>query len=260
MSSTIPGRHRAPRSLSMTQLARPAAALVASGGLLMSLSGGAHAAPAAAPPTANVAAALPATPGTLAAKPFVSHPATPGSWSSLRVGSRGGTVASIQRIVGAYPDGVFGPRTRAAVQRWQSANGLVADGIVGPLTSRAMGLTGSSSQASDTSGVLAYAQQYTGITYRWGGTSPATGFDCSGYTQFVFAKIGVELPRTAEAQRQFATPVSDPRPGDLVFWGAPAWHMAIYAGDGMIYDSGRTGYSTQKRQMFPGVTSYGRVG
>lgn len=228
MSSTIPAR--APRRLSVTQLARPAAALVASGGLLMSLSGGAHAAPAAALPAANVSTALPARPGTLPANPFVSHPTTPSSWNTLRLGSGGGTVASIQRVVGAHPDGVFGPRTRAAVQRWQSANGLVADGIVGPLTSRAMGLTGSSRQSSNASAVLAYAQQYTGITYRWGGTSPATGFDCSGYTQFVFAKIGVDLPRTAEAQRQFATPVSDPQPGDLVFWGASAWHMASTPG------------------------------
>lgn len=281
MSATMPGRHRAPSRLSVTPLSRTAAALVASGGLVLSMSGGAQAAPAPAAPGA--VPALPAAPVTLPATPVISHPTTPSSWSNVRWGSRGSTVTSIQRIVGAYADGVFGPRTHAAVKTWQSRNGLVPDGIVGPLTSRAMGLTASSttqsssreastsasrssartapsSTSSSSSGVLRYAQQYTGIMYSWGGTSPSTGFDCSGYTQYVFAKIGINLPRTAEAQRQMATPVSTPRPGDLVFWGAPAYHNAIYAGDGMIYDSGRPGLPTQKRKMFSGVTSFGRVG
>jgi len=107
--------------------------------------------------------------------------------------------------------------------------------------------------------ILRIAEQYTGIMYRWGGTTPA-GFDCSGYTGFVFAQAGISLPRTAEQQRQATTRVSDPQPGDLVFWGAPAYHNAIYAGNGYIYDSGRAGLPTQKRKMFSGVTSYGRVG
>ncbi|CAN5409980.1 hypothetical protein BH23ACT6_BH23ACT6_18530 [soil metagenome] len=85
-------------------------------------------------------------------------------------------------------------------------------------------------------------------------------FDCSDYTQYVVAKAGIDLPRTAEQQCQATTPVSEPRPGDLVFWGAPAWHNAIYAGDGMIYDSVKPGIPTQKRKMFSAVTSFGRVG
>lgn len=285
MSSPMSGRHRAPSRLAATPLARASTALVVSGGLVLSMSGGAQAAPApaAVPAAPSAISALPATPVTLPATPVLSHPTTPTTWSNVRWGATGSTVKSIQRIVRADPDGVFGPKTHAAVKTWQSRNGLDPDGIVGPLTSRAMGLTGSSNTQSSTreastsasrssartppsstsssrSGVLAYAQQYTGIMYSWGGTSPSTGFDCSGYTQYVFAKVGIDLPRTAEAQRQFSTPVSSPQPGDLVFWGAPAWHMAIYAGDGMIYDSGRPGLPTQKRKMFSGVTSYGRVG
>ncbi len=106
--------------------------------------------------------------------------------------------------------------------------------------------------------ILRIADHYTGIMYRWGGTTPA-GFDCSGYVGFVFAQAGITLPRTAEQQRQATTPVTDPQPGNLVFWGAPAYHNAIYAGNGYIYDSGRAGLPTQKRKMFSGVTSYGRV-
>ncbi len=109
------------------------------------------------------------------------------------------------------------------------------------------------------SAVLDYAEQNTGIMYQWGGSTPA-GFDCSGYTQFAFAQAGIDIPRTTEAQRMASTPVSTPQPGDLVFYGAPAYHVAIYAGDGMIYDSGRAGLPTQKRAMFSGVTGFGRVG
>lgn len=105
--------------------------------------------------------------------------------------------------------------------------------------------------------VLAVANRYTGIMYAWGGEDPS-GFDCSGYSQFVFGRLGVNLPRTTAQQKAATTPVASPRPGDLVFWGT--WHVAIYAGKGQIYDSGRPGLPTQKRAMFAGVTGYGRVG
>lgn len=242
---------------------------------------GAQAAPTQVAPAQPVS--LPAAPTTPPAAPLTlpTHPTTPTTWTTLQYGARGAAVKTVQRIVGTDVDGLFGPKTHAAVQRYQSRHGLVPDGIVGPLTSRQMGLrtstTGSdlstrdspsasrssartAPAATSTSGVLGVAAQYTGIMYQWGGTSPSTGFDCSGYTQYVFAKVGINLPRTAEAQRQASTPVSNPRPGDLVFYGAPAYHMGIYAGDGMMYDSGRPGLPTQKRQIFPGVTSYGRVG
>jgi cell wall-associated NlpC family hydrolase len=111
-----------------------------------------------------------------------------------------------------------------------------------------------------TGGILGIAAQYKGIMYRYGGTSPETGFDCSGYTQYVFKQIGISLPRTAEEQRQVATPVSDPQPGDLVFFGAPAYHMGIYAGDGKMWDSPRTGKAVDLRDIWSSSVTYGRVG
>nr|WP_206071127.1 C40 family peptidase [Knoellia sp. DB2414S] len=94
--------------------------------------------------------------------------------------------------------------------------------------------------------------------YYYGGTSPQTGFDCSGFTQYVFAKVGISLPRTAEQQRQFVTPVSDPQPGDLVFFGAPAYHMGIYAGNGKMWDSPRTGKAVALRDIWSSSVTYGR--
>ncbi|MGI8946471.1 MAG: C40 family peptidase [Ornithinimicrobium sp.] len=105
--------------------------------------------------------------------------------------------------------------------------------------------------------VLSMAQTYTGVRYVYGGEDPS-GFDCSGYTQYVFGRLGVSLPRTAAQQLAATTPTNNPRPGDLVFWGS--WHVGIYAGNDYVYDSGRSVQQTSKRRMFPGVTSYGRVG
>lgn len=108
-------------------------------------------------------------------------------------------------------------------------------------------------------GVLGIAAAYTGIPYVHGGSSPS-GFDCSGYTSFVFAQVGVSLPRTASGQQSVATPVSNPQPGDLVFFGYPAYHVGIYAGNGMMYDSPRTGKSTSLRKVFSdGGISYRRA-
>lgn len=113
--------------------------------------------------------------------------------------------------------------------------------------------------SSGGSGVLAFAAQNTGIPYVWGGSSPATGFDCSGFTSYVFSQAGISLPRTAAQQQSFATPVSNPQPGDLIFFGFPAYHVGIYAGDGMMYDSGTPGTLTSYRAVFGGVSGYGRV-
>ena len=108
-----------------------------------------------------------------------------------------------------------------------------------------------------TGGVLGIAASLAGIYYIYGGTTTA-GFDCSGYTQYVFAKVGIDLPRTAEEQRQAVTPVTDPQPGDLVFFGAPAYHMGIYAGNGKMWDSPRTGKAVALRDIWSSTPTYGR--
>jgi cell wall-associated NlpC family hydrolase len=108
-------------------------------------------------------------------------------------------------------------------------------------------------------GALGIAASLQGIFYVYGGTTPA-GFDCSGFTQYIFAKLGKSLPRTAEDQRQATTSVSNPQPGDLVFFGAPAHHMGIYAGNGMMWDSPRSGKTTGLHSIYSPDVTYGRVG
>lgn len=113
------------------------------------------------------------------------------------------------------------------------------------------------SVAPAASGVLGIAASLVGIYYVWGGTTPA-GFDCSGFTSYVFRQVGIILPRTAAAQQAAATRVSNPQPGDLVFSGYPATHVGIYAGNGMMYDSPRTGFMTSLRRIYSSNVSYGR--
>lgn len=89
--------------------------------------------------------------------------------------------------------------------------------------------------------VLSVANNYLGTKYNWAGASPASGFDCSGFTSFVFAQAGKSLPRTAHSQYVNSTKVSNPQPGDLVFFSANnnghITHVGIYSGNGQYVGS-----------------------
>lgn len=89
------------------------------------------------------------------------------------------------------------------------------------------------------SAVVAYASQFVGNPYVWGGTSLTSGADCSGFTMAVFANFGVSLPHYAASQLSCGTQVSidSLAPGDLVFFsstGGEIDHVAIYVGGGSI--------------------------
>jgi len=114
-----------------------------------------------------------------------------------------------------------------------------------------------SAPAPSTGGVLGIAASLAGIYYVYGGDTPA-GFDCSGFTQYVFAKLGINLPRTAQDQQQAVTAVSNPQPGDLVFFGVPAYHVGIYAGNGMMWDSPHSGAAVALRAVWSSSPTYGR--
>jgi peptidoglycan hydrolase CwlO-like protein len=77
--------------------------------------------------------------------------------------------------------------------------------------------------------VIQTAAAYLGIPYTWGGEKPSTGMDCSGFTMYVYRQHGVTLPHFAADQQLMGVPVSqaDARAGDLVFFGDPAYHVAL---------------------------------
>lgn len=106
--------------------------------------------------------------------------------------------------------------------------------------------------------VLAYASTFLGVPYVWGGTSPS-GFDCSGFTQYVFAHFGVNLPRVSEDQQNVGILVSrnNLQPGDLVFFGTPAHHVGIYVGNGNMINAPHTG-AVLRIQSLNSDFTYGR--
>ena len=95
------------------------------------------------------------------------------------------------------------------------------------------------------------AKKYIGVPYVWGGTTPA-GFDCSGFVQYVYKECGMSIPRVTYTQQAACTPValSNLQPGDLVFWGASAYHVGIYLGNGQYIHAPAPGQSVKIQSYY----------
>ncbi|MGO1355745.1 C40 family peptidase [Alkalibacterium gilvum] len=112
--------------------------------------------------------------------------------------------------------------------------------------------------------ISSYANGVLGTPYLYGGSTTAA-FDCSGFTSYVFNKVGVSLPRSAAGQYAGATKVSNPRPGDLVFFsnnGSRVTHVGIYVGNGQFIGSqtstGVAYTSVHTNYWGPRLVGYGR--
>lgn len=107
-------------------------------------------------------------------------------------------------------------------------------------------------------GVVAIARQYVGYPYVLGGTPPYS-FDCSSFTWWVFQQAGIDIPRTVSGQKAAVTPVSDPRPGDLVFT-EDFYHVGIYAGNGLVVEALNPSTDVTYGAPVYGGIWYGRIG
>jgi len=146
-----------------------------------------------------------------------------------------------------------------------SADGLAALGSSSTSASfvpsaAALGLSATAGAAAGTpvvtgASVVTDAEQYLGVPYRWGGTDPSTGLDCSGLVQHVYSDLGISLPRTSQEQADVGTPVAslaDAQPGDLMFFEPSAsgpGHVGIYVGNGEMIDAPHTGTAVQIQRV-----------
>ncbi len=261
------GRHRAANRYSAvselssimktagTTGVRASAVLAASGGLVATFALPAQATPASASTSTASESALAARAEAAASRAGTRAPletpavTAPEEAAPAKVETVG--VAGVKAV--AKPK----PKPQPVVE-------TVAPAVASPTTSSTT--SGSTTPAppppaanipQSSSGIVNIAQQYIGVPYVYGGSSPS-GFDCSGLTMYVYGQAGISIPRTASAQQSSATPVSSPQPGDLVFFGYPAYHVGIYVGNGMMIDSPKPGTSVQYRSIFSGVSGYGR--
>ena len=90
--------------------------------------------------------------------------------------------------------------------------------------------------------LVRYARHYLGVPYSYGGTSPGGGFDCSGFTRFVYAHVGIALPHYSGAQFAMGHRVARARlrPGDLLFFDGLG-HVGLYVGHGRFIHAPHTG-------------------
>jgi cell wall-associated NlpC family hydrolase len=196
--------------------------------------------------------------------PTGSVPAFPGT--ILQFGMTSNAVIQLQQKLGVTPaTGYFGSLTLAAVQSFQTAHKLTADGQVGPQTWAA--IFGSPTptptttptqstpkppaypaivrQAGLGAKALALVATYAGKPYLWGAAGP-NAFDCSGLTMYVYKQLGVLLQRSANDQylTTLHVPYSQAQPGDLIFFydtTGYVYHVGMYAGNGMMWDAPHSG-------------------
>jgi cell wall-associated NlpC family hydrolase len=111
--------------------------------------------------------------------------------------------------------------------------------------------------------VVSYARRFLGIRYSYGGSTPRTGFDCSGLVRFVYGHFGIALPHSSWADLDHGHRIRRGllRAGDLVFFYG-ASHVGIYVGDGRFIDAPHTGARVRVSTMHEYAGYYGarRVG
>lgn len=210
---------------------RSAVVGAASGLVLTSMTIPAAAAPAEGPasalPPVDVAALTAEARAALATSPVVSVPAEAAAWG----------FDAPQITVTANPKPVVRTtRSSSASRSARPVNNAIPQTVAG-------------------NAVLEIAARYVGVRYVHGGASP-DGFDCSGFVSYVYAQLGISLPRSSGAYYNVGTRVTKPLPGDIIV--SPG-HVGIYAGPNLQIDAPRAGKTIQFRAIWQTNPIYVRV-
>ncbi len=168
--------------------------------------------------------------------------------TSLATGTGSGDAASFTEALTAALGGTNG----TDISSLANSLGLGSTTAIGALKGITAPATVPASGAATGNDVVAMAKKYIGVPYVWGGTNPATGMDCSGFTQRVFKDLGIEIPRVVSDQMRQGTPVAslaEAKPGDLlVSFGGD--HISIYLGNGKAIDAPVPGKTIQIRDAW----------
>lgn len=214
-------RHRAPRQLPvLPTLPGRGAAVLASSGLVLTMAATSAGATTANAPTAPVQLRAGGVELSDAARTAMSLSPVVQVAADIEWAAPAVSVSS--EPAPPPPPEPVAPTTSRAGSRGAAPSSTGAAATAAPSNAPA--------PAVSSSAIVNYARQFLGVPYVWGGSTPS-GFDCSGFTQYVYAHFGISLPRTSSAQAGAGYRVSaaEARPGDLVWWPG---HVGIYTGSG----------------------------
>ena len=181
-----------------------------------------------------------------AAPAIAASPANPAAAAAAAPAAPAGTPTAEP----AAPAAAATPVTAAAASPLLPAPAALATPDTAPLAQQLQALQAAGNAQAGTSStiktVLQRALALLGTPYRWGGSNPDRGFDCSGLVGYVFSSIGIDLPRVSRAMANEGIAVTDPAAlaeGDLVFFGRRGRidHVGIYLGNGNFLHAPRTG-------------------
>ena len=179
----------------------------------------------------------------------VNFRSQPNTSSSVLASLRNGTVVSVTGVQGGWFKVTYNGQKGYVHPDYLSFSNVQGSGSTGSSgsssitpPSNSVSYNGSSEKRA---AVLEYAAQFLGTPYVYGGSTPS-GFDCSGFTSYVFANTVGSIPRVAQSQFDATTRVAleDLEPGDLVFFGSSPSsisHVGIYVGDDTFIHSPHTG-------------------
>jgi len=143
---------------------------------------------------------------------------------------------------------------RSRAESLKSRGVLESYYLVAPESLPASKIGDSRAESSIRKSLVSTAESYLGIPYLWGGTSPETGFDCSGLTQAVYRLNGLSIPRSSKDQfaKGYSISKSKLQGGDLLFFGPKkknVTHVAIYVGNGVFIHSPKSGQVIRKENL-----------
>ena len=162
-------------------------------------------------------------------------------------------VALVQARIGEIQARFAAPVRRTGTADWTAAASAAGLGGSDPVSSASSLGSGTASEAA----VVAEAHRYLGVPYLWGGTDPAKGLDCSGFTQLVFGNLGIDLPRVSSQQATAGRAVASlasARPGDLVLFDHDSSrpgidHVGIYIGGGKMIAAPQPGEAVKVQDV-----------